>query len=593
MTAFSGVRSSCDMLARNSDLCWLGDLELPALLLELAEEPGVVDAPATDWLAKVSSRSDRVGAERAGRAAGGRRARRGSRPRAGAGRQHRAPARRACSTSRCGVAGARPRCRRAAVGSPLGRGRRRGCRAAPMRVRRSASTSSWRSCRRPSARENSRPPASNSKIDPPSVPESSTAWLTIVASTSCRSRLELTAWLTSPQHVELVDRAGELGGGLRLRNSRTFSTAMAPCAAKVSTTSIARVRERGDLAGATPDHDRRPPRSGHIGTPSIVRKPPSRLRAACQAYSGSAAASLSCSVRRSSATRPVSVSGPGAIGLLSRSVPVRRRAARRRRRGGRRRPSRSWIAPPSARTAARRSRRSSRSTGAELRGGAADDGQDLARGRLLLDRPRRGPARAARHADPASPRARDAWPPGAFRSARRAYAPERARSSRLRRPTLERVAQVARAPGVDGDDVEAHVGRPSRGADRPAGARRSAAAALPPPADGLLAAPGAARLHLDEHQRPPRAGQDVDLAGPAHAHVAGQHAHARGAAGARPRASRRAGPAACGGARSRLHPRRPAARRAPARAGGRPARRTSGGAADTARGRAPRRGGAA
>ena len=43
MMAFSGVRSSWDMLARNSDLCWLADFELPALVLDLPEEPRVLD----------------------------------------------------------------------------------------------------------------------------------------------------------------------------------------------------------------------------------------------------------------------------------------------------------------------------------------------------------------------------------------------------------------------------------------------------------------------------------------------------------------------------------------------------------------------
>ena len=43
MMAFSGVRSSCDMLARNSDLCWLATSSWPALLLDLAEEARVGD----------------------------------------------------------------------------------------------------------------------------------------------------------------------------------------------------------------------------------------------------------------------------------------------------------------------------------------------------------------------------------------------------------------------------------------------------------------------------------------------------------------------------------------------------------------------
>ena len=43
MIALSGVRSSCDMLARNSDLCWLADFQLLALRFDLAKQPRVVD----------------------------------------------------------------------------------------------------------------------------------------------------------------------------------------------------------------------------------------------------------------------------------------------------------------------------------------------------------------------------------------------------------------------------------------------------------------------------------------------------------------------------------------------------------------------
>ncbi len=44
MTAFSGVRSSWDMLARKSDLCWLTILQFSALLLEFAEQLGIRDS---------------------------------------------------------------------------------------------------------------------------------------------------------------------------------------------------------------------------------------------------------------------------------------------------------------------------------------------------------------------------------------------------------------------------------------------------------------------------------------------------------------------------------------------------------------------
>ena len=56
ITAFSGVRSSCDMLARNSDLCWLTTSSSARLGLELAEQRAFHTASA-DWLAKVSRNS--------------------------------------------------------------------------------------------------------------------------------------------------------------------------------------------------------------------------------------------------------------------------------------------------------------------------------------------------------------------------------------------------------------------------------------------------------------------------------------------------------------------------------------------------------
>ena len=43
ITALSGVRSSCDMLARNSDLCRLATSSSRGLRLQLAEQPGVDD----------------------------------------------------------------------------------------------------------------------------------------------------------------------------------------------------------------------------------------------------------------------------------------------------------------------------------------------------------------------------------------------------------------------------------------------------------------------------------------------------------------------------------------------------------------------
>ena len=43
MMALSGVRNSCDMLARNSLLCWLATSSCVAFVLDLPEEPRVLD----------------------------------------------------------------------------------------------------------------------------------------------------------------------------------------------------------------------------------------------------------------------------------------------------------------------------------------------------------------------------------------------------------------------------------------------------------------------------------------------------------------------------------------------------------------------
>ena len=88
---------------------------------------------------------------------------------------------------------------------------------------------------------NSRVDGSNSKIEPPSASDSSAARVTIVVSTSSRSRLELTAWLTSPSaRSSSTDCAS-----CRLRcssswTSWTFRIAITPWAANVVTSSIVR-----------------------------------------------------------------------------------------------------------------------------------------------------------------------------------------------------------------------------------------------------------------------------------------------------------------------------------------------------------------
>ena len=56
ITALSGVRSSCDMLARNSDLCRLATSS-SALLRSSSRNSRALRIASADWLAKVCSRS--------------------------------------------------------------------------------------------------------------------------------------------------------------------------------------------------------------------------------------------------------------------------------------------------------------------------------------------------------------------------------------------------------------------------------------------------------------------------------------------------------------------------------------------------------
>ena len=51
-------------------------------------------------------------------------------------------------------------------------------------------------------------------MTPASVPDSCVAFATMVSSTVCRSSVELTAWVTSRQRLQLLHRARELIGAL-------------------------------------------------------------------------------------------------------------------------------------------------------------------------------------------------------------------------------------------------------------------------------------------------------------------------------------------------------------------------------------------
>ena len=56
MIALSGVRSSCDMLARNSDLCWLA-ISSSRLLSSISRNRRAFSSESTDCVANVLSSS--------------------------------------------------------------------------------------------------------------------------------------------------------------------------------------------------------------------------------------------------------------------------------------------------------------------------------------------------------------------------------------------------------------------------------------------------------------------------------------------------------------------------------------------------------
>ena len=267
MTAFSGVRSSCDMLARNSDLCWLATSS-SRVFCSSSWNTRALWMATTDWPASVSRRSTVSAGSAPGRCAG-RRARRRSRPRAGAA---------APPSSATRGRGARRRVDRAARRrDPAPGAPRRAAAASPMNVPSQPDpdlaqrTDQFRrSCRRRFAARTPRRPRSNSKIEPPSAPESSAARVTIVVRTSPRSRLELTAWLISPSARSSSTEPRQLP--LRCSScwkSSTFRIAIEPCAAKVVRRSI--VCRRTD----------RPRAARGSGPRRRGRRPASARRASC------------------------------------------------------------------------------------------------------------------------------------------------------------------------------------------------------------------------------------------------------------------------------------------------------------------------
>ena len=224
-----------------------------------------------DWLASVSSSS----AVRAAKAPVTRR-RTSSAPmiscsqRSGTTSIDRQPAR--ASRSMCGSRGSSARSG-ALWGSPLAAARPTNVSSRWMRVARRAATSSG-SVPKQVRTWNSRVAWSNSKIEPPSVPESCTARATIVVSTSSRSRLEDTAWLISPSaRSSSTDRVMSW-------KSCTLRIAIAACAANVVRSSTVR-SPNGSTSMRQSVRTPATRSAASIGTPRIVRNPASS-RPVCQ-----------------------------------------------------------------------------------------------------------------------------------------------------------------------------------------------------------------------------------------------------------------------------------------------------------------------
>ena len=295
------------------------DLELGALALQLAEQPRVEDGERpTGWRRSPAGRRSR---RRTRRASCGARQRADDPVLAQHGhRDDRAPPA-SCRTLQVRVE--RPPRRRS--GDLLWRARSSAARptrvsSRSIRVRRRSSTSVGARAER-GAHVERRSASSNSKIEPPSVPESWTACVTIVDSTSSTSRLELTACPTSPSasswstlrasssrpcleradQVDTADRHGRLGGEGREEL-------------------VVAIVERVDLGAPHRQRRRRARRRGPSGTPSDRPEDrPSRWSVE-PAVVGIGEHVRDLLGRRSSPTRPMSELRSRSTGLGSHQV---------------------------------------------------------------------------------------------------------------------------------------------------------------------------------------------------------------------------------------------------------------------------------
>ena len=258
MTALSGVRSSCDMLARNSDLWRLATSSSRVLLLELAEQPRVVDghgrlagerlqqvarSPSANAPGTRPAHDERADDLVAPAAAGRRRCERQPR-----GRQH-VEVRVARRGREVGRPGAARRVARRPADERLVEVDAR-ARAARRRAR--------RSCRGTCAAANSR----RRRVELEDRAALRARELDGAGDDRRQHLVDVEARAHGladlAERAQLVDRAGELALALLelAGTAATFWIAIAPCAANVVTSSIVALVERLDLRALQRDHAR-------------------------------------------------------------------------------------------------------------------------------------------------------------------------------------------------------------------------------------------------------------------------------------------------------------------------------------------------
>ena len=273
MTAFSGVRSSCDMLARNSDLCRLATSSSLRLAPPARGTARALWMATADWLASVSSRSTVGRSNAPGRASADDEDADDLLLPAAAGRRAASASRRPASASRCGSEGSRVQ----VGGLPRAAARRR----AP--DERLVEVDADRAAARPTSSalvpahvRSANSPARGVELEDRAARRcrrARTARATIVVSTSSSVEARAdTAWLISPSACSSsTERASSALALLQAWNSSTFWIAIARLrreggerASMVRSSNGSTSSRQSTITPTT-----RSPAS--IGTPSIVR----------------------------------------------------------------------------------------------------------------------------------------------------------------------------------------------------------------------------------------------------------------------------------------------------------------------------------